>query len=146
MRNKLPLHETPIWVLILFAPFFMISAYLLVSTVNGLKPKFLGEEIKATIIGMDSIEFNKKSSQYIIYRYYGNIKFEHKNQWLTSKYELGKGQKTGDTMALYYHRKYGFYNPLTQNLDVVFILVFSIILSALSYFYYSCFIEKFKKD
>lgn len=142
MRSKIPLSETPIWVLYLFLPFFMISIYLLFSSVDSLKPRFLGERIKAKVVKIDSIEFNRKGSQNIIYKYYGNIKFEYRDQCVISKYELDNGQKVGDDMNLYYNEKYGFYNPLDQKTDIIFMGIFLIVLSVLSYFYYSYFREK----
>lgn len=134
--------EIPIWVLYLFLPFFMISIYLLFSTVNGLKPRFLGEQIKAKVIEIDSIEFNRKGGQNIIYKYYGSIRFEYRDQWVISKYKLDKGQKVGNDMTLYYHEKHGFYNPFAQKSDIIMGLIFSIILSVLSCFYCSYFREK----
>lgn len=142
MRNKIPLSETPMWVLFLFLSFFMISMYLLFSIIDGLKARFFGECVKAKIIEIDSIEFNRKGSQNIIYKYYGSIKFEYRDQRMISECELDKGQKEGDDMALYYHRKHGFYKPLDQKFDIIFMIIFSIVLSVLFKFYYSYFREK----
>ncbi|MDR7208347.1 hypothetical protein J2W48_000268 [Flavobacterium piscis] len=63
---------------------------------------------------MDSVEFNRKSNKYIIYKYYGNIKVEHKNQRLISKYELGKNKKWKMNWIYTIIENMGFYNSLPK--------------------------------
>lgn len=124
---KRDIQNIPKWILILILPLFIFTTYMGIKMLNSFRPLLLGKRVAPTVIVIDSLESYKKNKTY---SYFGKIKFELEKQEIIAKYKFNERKEKGDKLDLYYHKKYGFYNPK----EFYFILVLGLVFFSISVF------------
>ncbi len=124
---KKDIQNIPKWILILVLPLFVFTTYMGIKMFNSFTPLLLGKSVTPKVIEIDSLESYKKNKTY---SYFGKIKFELEKQEIITKYKFNEQKKNGDKLDLYYHKKYGFYNPE----EFYFILVLGSVFFSISIF------------